>query len=49
MSYNYAPNYMSMIQALQSGGVQGASACVCVTVSGGGHTYDGNPPYGVLC
>ena len=26
MSYNYAPNYMSMIQALQSGGVQGASA-----------------------
>ena len=25
MSYNYAPNYMSMIQALQSGGVQGAS------------------------
>lgn len=25
MSYNYAPNYMSIIQALQSGGVQGAS------------------------
>ena len=26
MSYNYAPNYMSMIQALQAGGIQGASA-----------------------
>lgn len=26
MSYNYAPNYMSMIQDLQSGGIQGASA-----------------------
>ena len=25
MSYNYAPNYMSMIQALQAGGIQGAS------------------------
>lgn len=26
MSYNYAPNYMSLIQALQSGGIEGASA-----------------------
>lgn len=26
MSYNYGPNYLSMIQALQSGGLEGASA-----------------------
>lgn len=26
MSYNYGPNYISMIQALQSGGLEGASA-----------------------
>lgn len=35
MSYNYGPNYLSMIQALQSGGLEGASALKQARVSRG--------------
>jgi len=35
MSYNYGPNYISMIQALQSGGLEGASALKQARVSRG--------------
>jgi len=35
MSYNYGPNYISMIQALQSGGLEGTSALKQARVSRG--------------